>query len=160
MKSSVLILILFLTFFFVKRDSLLDSGQELFFPKQISTKLKDFNSFQVSSWNHLIPKNAKVASLLCEDLKKKWGSYVRKSMCQTGPSDFLPLIEGYLSYQFNLFPAPEKKEMDKLSEIEMAKLSLLMGPEAPALMSIIRNGYREDKKKQECFAVLHSRPGS
>ncbi len=138
MKSSVLLLLAFVTFFFIKRDSLLDTSQNLFFPSQISSVLNDFNSFPVTSWNHLIPENNQDASKLCEDLKIKWAAYIKTAMCQSTPADFLPLINSFLDQQFTLFPAPDRQTLSDSADTELAKISLLMGPEAPTLISLIR----------------------
>lgn len=138
MKSSLFLLALFGLFAFIKRADLIDSGQELFFPKATYQKIHDFSSFQIAAWNNIVIKDSVQAHKLCRDLRDNHSEEISKIMCETELSEFAPLVESYLKDQFLLFPAPTPSMLQNQASMEMAKLSLLMGPESQNILNLMR----------------------
>lgn len=145
MKISVIILIILAAFLAIKRKDLVDTGQELFFPKDTYEKIHDFSLFQLGSWNNIVVPNVALAEKVCEELRAS--PLVLKAMCRPGLSDFAPLAKSWLEDQFYNYKAPSVSEFAAKSDNEVAKISLLMGPQGNDLLEFIRRdpvNHKED----------------
>lgn len=138
MKSSFLLLALFCVFAFIKRDNLVGTNQDLFFPGESFKKFSDFGSFQITTWNNIIVENEEDGLKLCHEFRTNYKELVSKIMCETQLSEFAPLVISYLNDQFLIYPAPDKKKLSESASMEMAKLSVMMGPESENLLNITR----------------------
>ena len=138
MKISFLLLALFGLFAFVKRAELLDNGQELFFPEATYKKVHEFTSFQITTWSQIILEDEKEALDLCHTLREKHAEMISKIMCETKLIEFAPVVKSYLSDQFLIFPAPTATELNSQAAMELAKLTVLMGPESENILGIMR----------------------
>jgi hypothetical protein len=136
MKISVVLLLILSAFLVFKRNDLVDTGQSLFFPKDTYEKIHDFSLFQLGSWNNIIIDKPADAIKVCELLRAS--EYVLKALCEPGVADFAPLAKSWLGDQFFNYKAPSKAEFENLSDGELAKISLLMGPQAQSLIEFIR----------------------
>ncbi|MBY0413895.1 MAG: hypothetical protein K2Q18_07005, partial [Bdellovibrionales bacterium] len=136
MKISIVLLTILVSFLAFKRNDIIDTGQSLFFPKDTYEKIHDFSLFQLGSWNNIIAQNEKDALAICEKLRSS--PLVLKAMCQPQLQDFTPLVNSWLEDQFLNYPAPNKAEFENLSSGELAKMSVLMGPEGQTLMEFLR----------------------
>lgn len=146
MRSSLICLVLFFLFVFVKKDQLLDNGQSLFFPTQTYAKISAFSSFKITNWNNIILNDEKAAIAICTKLRKEYKDRIDKIMCQTEFSEHIPLVSSYLKDQFIIYPAPNVPELNASAQKELSKLTLLMGPESEQIMSMMRHdpmGYKE-----------------
>ncbi|MEA9357176.1 hypothetical protein SHI21_13205 [Bacteriovorax sp. PP10] len=136
MKSSIAILCALVLFLAVKRTDMIDTGQSLFFPKDTYEKIHDFSLFQLGQWNNVIVPNEKDALGLCQELRQN--KLVLKVLCEPALTDFSPLVKSYLGDQFFNYKAPTKIEFENLSNGELAKLSVLMGPQGQELLEFMR----------------------
>lgn len=138
MKISFLLLALFGLFAFVKRAELLDNGQELFFPEVTYKKVHDFTSFKITTWSQIILDDEQEALALCYTLRENHKEMISKIMCESKLNEFAPMVKSYLNDQFLIFPAPTAKELNDQAAMELAKLSVLMGPESENILGIMR----------------------
>jgi hypothetical protein len=136
MKISIVILFVLAGFLAFKRTDLIDTGQELFFPKDTYEKIHDFSLFQLGSWNNIVVPDEARALKLCDELREN--KLVLKAMCEPGLNDFAPLAKSWLEDQFFNFRAPSIAEFESKSDNEVAKISLLMGPQGQSLIEFIR----------------------
>ncbi len=136
MKSSIFILALMGAFLAFKHKDLIETGQEPFFPKATFEKINSFSRFQLGSWNNIIAPDEKSAKILCQELRSN--KYVLKVMCEPQLLDFAPLAKSWLNDQFINYKAPTKTQLDDSANGELAKLSVIMGPEAQTLLEFIR----------------------
>lgn len=138
MRISFFFLGFFSIFFFLKRAELLDTGQELFFPKELYQKINNFSNFQIGKWNNIIIKNEADAIKLCHELRENHNALISKIMCEPKLTEFSPLVQSWLTDQFANFSAPTKQEFTDSASMEVAKLSILMGPESQNILEFIR----------------------
>ncbi|MBA2403949.1 MAG: hypothetical protein H0V66_04190 [Bdellovibrionales bacterium] len=138
MRISFFLLGFFAIFFFVKRAELLDTGQELFFPKELYQKITNFSQFQIGKWNNIILKDEAQALKLCRELRDNHRELISKIMCEPQLSEFSPVVQSWLSDQFANFPAPTPNEFVSSAQMEVAKLSLLMGPESQNILALMQ----------------------
>lgn len=138
MKISFFFLGLFTLFLFIEGKGLVDNGQELFFPKELYSKVSNFNNFEIGKWNNIIIKNEDDALNLCHELKNNHKELIAKIMCGPKLNEFLPYIQSWLSDQFLNFTAPKIDKFNESAKIEITKLSLPMGPDGPNIIDLVR----------------------
>jgi hypothetical protein len=136
MKTSFIVLFVLVSFLVFKRADLVDTSQTPFFPKDTFEKVHEFSRFQLGTWDNVVVPDEENALKLCQELRQN--KLILKVLCEPGLNDFSSLVKSWLDDQFLNYKAPTKKEFENLSDGELAKLSVLMGPEGQSILEFIR----------------------
>ncbi|OUR99669.1 hypothetical protein A9Q84_01200 [Halobacteriovorax marinus] len=138
MKSRFFLIFLVLILISGCKKNYISTDQDIFFPKNVSSFIKTFESFELGMWNYVVVDSSADVETLCSDLKAIQDTYFEKLMCAPELSDHLPLLQSYLTDQFHFNMAPKALELNEKSTIEMSKLSFLMGEQGQKLLELTR----------------------
>jgi hypothetical protein len=121
---------------------LIDSGQEVFFPKELGSKLTAYKDFPVTWWNFLVwdlgqaPDAQTWIKLeeLCKALKSRHSGLVKSLECRQDIIQYKDIVQDWIRDLPLRQPLPDEGSFEKIFKKALTKASLPLGSEILSLL--------------------------
>jgi|GEM_PF-1398042 len=123
-------------------DRFLDDGQEVFFPKELGSKLASYKDFPITWWNFLVwdlgktPDSETWAKLgeLCKTLRIKQSTLIKSLECRQDITQYKDIVQDWVRDLPLRQPLIHEEQFGKVLKKALTKASLPLDSEALSLL--------------------------